>query len=316
MALTTAQIALMLFKKFMGKGSSDPSVDFFSESKNKRKAVYSVDIWNQADLIPSTAPGSSSGVVTKFVDEPLTAILGTTNAFYSANLIDCIPFNFDEAGGSYNYAFKDNLGNPISFGQGDWLVDTDNGTATFYGTLPANMPPTISFWKYSGTKGAGSAITLPAGSGGSDIRWTLPDSGAAREEFISTRLPAFTFDRTSLEQKILGIIQIPPDYVSGTFMYLRGLGYAMSADGTNRPVYTISIYGVGSAGATILTTANTTTGLRSNGMLLFPDIYIGSTGAGGYGDFLLLEISRDSTLETSSSETGYLLRQGAKIAYV
>jgi hypothetical protein len=156
MALTATQQALLLFKKLMGKGSANPAFDFYEEPVNARPIVVPAQIWKQADLIPSTAPGASAGVVTKYVDQALTAIAGTANRAYShANLIDAIPFNYGD-GTSYNYTVKDSGGAAIPFGTGDWVVDPDAGTLTFYGTVPPNMPPTISFWKYSGTKGVGS----------------------------------------------------------------------------------------------------------------------------------------------------------------
>ena len=158
MALTTAQQAALLFKKLLGKGSTDPTFEFFSEPKNARPAVFDSQVWNQTSLIPTTAPGASSGVLQKFTNDPLTAVPGTSNAFSSANLVDCIPFNFGD--GSYNYTLKDSTSAVIAFGVGNWVVDPDTGTVTFYGAVPPNMPPNISFYKYVGTKGVG------AGGGG------------------------------------------------------------------------------------------------------------------------------------------------------
>lgn len=159
MALSATQQALLLFKKLMGKGSTALTFDFFEEPKNGRPVVLPSQVWNQAALIPSTAPGATAGVVTKFVDQALTAVLGTTNSFFHANLIDAIPFNYGD-GTSYNYTVKDSTTAAIAFGVGDWVVDPDTGTLTFYGAVPANMPPTISFWKYSGSKGVGGSATV------------------------------------------------------------------------------------------------------------------------------------------------------------
>lgn len=155
MALSVTQIANILFKKRQGKGSTLDSRQFFEEPYDGRSSVLPTQIWAQADLIPSTAPGgvdaAITGVVQRFINKTLTAVAGTTNAFYHADLVDAIPFNF--ADGTYNYSVSDSGGTSIPFGSGDWVVDADAGTLTFYGTVPSNMPPKISFYKYVGTKG-------------------------------------------------------------------------------------------------------------------------------------------------------------------
>jgi hypothetical protein len=161
MALTTAQQALLLFKKWLGLGQTTASREFFEETLHPgRVAVYTNQIWTQADSIPNTAPiltnGQTSGVVQYWQNAPLGAVLGTTNAFTSSLLRDAIPFNYGD-GTSYNYVISSSAGAGIALGQGDWIVDTDAGLLTFYGTVPANMPPTISFYKYVGAKGFTSA---------------------------------------------------------------------------------------------------------------------------------------------------------------
>lgn len=162
MALTSSQQALLLFKKWLGKSSTNTSWDFYEEPYNIRSAILATQVWQDSASIAGTAPvlapGADDGTVQYFEDEPLTLVPGTTNAFYSANLVDAVPFNFGD-GVSYNYAVKDSLGNPIYFGQGEWIVDCDAGILTFYGTLPANMPPTITFYKYIGAKGVASGGT-------------------------------------------------------------------------------------------------------------------------------------------------------------
>jgi hypothetical protein len=102
-------------------------------------------------------------VVQYWQNSPLGAVPGTTNAFTSSLLINAIPFNYGD-GTSYNYSVRDSIGGTISFGQGDWIVDTDAGLLTFYSTVPSNMPPTISFYKYVGVKGFTSASVALTGS--------------------------------------------------------------------------------------------------------------------------------------------------------
>jgi hypothetical protein len=168
MALTTAQQALLLFKKLLGLGQTTASREFFNETSFPgRSAVYTNQIWTEQTLIPNTAPvltsGQSSSVVQYWEDVTLGAVPGTTTAFTSSLLIDAIPFNYGD-GTSYNYTLKDNLNNGIAFGQGDWIVDTDAGLVTFYSTVPANMPPKISFYKYVGAKGFTSPTVPITGS--------------------------------------------------------------------------------------------------------------------------------------------------------
>ncbi len=168
MALTSAQQALLLFKKWLGLGQTTSSREFFNETAYPgRVAVYTNQIWTQADQIPNAAPvlssGQTSGVVQYWQNSPLGAVPGTTNAFTSSLLINAIPFNYGD-GTSYNYSVRDSIGGTIAFGQGDWIVDTDAGLLTFYSTVPANMPPTISFYKYVGTKGFTSSSVALTGS--------------------------------------------------------------------------------------------------------------------------------------------------------
>ena len=189
MALTTTQQAIKLFKKLMGVTDTVNPVsgiasDFFNENITSRSAVYPTQVWKDYSLIPSTAPSLSnsgvSGVVMYYQDLVLTAVQGSSTAFYDEQLKNTIPFNFDPAG-SYNYTLKDNDGDTISFGQNNWVVDTDAGVLMFYGpSVPASVPPKISFYKYVGQFGVGSStdytlvlsgttLTLSGGTSGSTV---------------------------------------------------------------------------------------------------------------------------------------------------
>jgi len=160
MALTTEQKASKLFKKLQGVAETSLLKQFFEEAYLGRTSIFhDKQIWNQSDLIPVPAPsltdGEIQGVVQYFEDLSLTPVPGLSNSFYHDNLKDAIPFNFGD--GSYNYFLKDSTGTQIPFGMGDWIVDTEAGVLTFYSSVPANMPPQITFYKYVGTKGAGSS---------------------------------------------------------------------------------------------------------------------------------------------------------------
>lgn len=155
MAITASQIANILFKKLLGKGSTNDGRQFFEEPYSGRATVLLNQIWADSDKIPTTAPSLSAdqilGVVQRKVSVTLTTVAGTSNSFYSAQLVDAIPFNYGD--GSYNYTVVDAFGNSIPLGKNDWIVDGDAGVLTFYTGVPANMPPKISFYKYVGTKG-------------------------------------------------------------------------------------------------------------------------------------------------------------------
>lgn len=193
MALTTAQEAIKLFKKLMGVSDTvDPysgtASEFFVEPFISRSSVYPTQIWTQYSQIPYTSPTGMTntqviGVVQYFSGLTLTAVtLAASNtAYFSPTLINAIPFNFGD-GVSYSYVLKDSLGNVLPFGQQNWVVDTDAGILMFYGSAgsnlpPANMPPSIGFYKYVGTLGILSAATSL--SGDTDVSINNPASGNA-----------------------------------------------------------------------------------------------------------------------------------------
>jgi hypothetical protein len=169
MALTTDQKSSKLFKKAMGVGETTTLRDFFEEPKKGLPSVLSNQIW--VDAIPTTAPvlndGEISGVVKRWVDKVLIAVPGTTNAFYHPDIINTIPFNYGD--GSFNYLLKDSTGATIPFGQGDWILDTESGVLSFYGTVPPNMPPKLSCYIYVGTIGLGSSTGTSGYSGYSGL---------------------------------------------------------------------------------------------------------------------------------------------------
>ena len=159
---TTDQKSDLLFKKYLGKGSSGTSSLYFNEPFDGRSAVFPVQIWQDQSLIPlSAAPVPN--VVEQVTDLTLTQVPGQPFAFYSSQLRDAIPFNYDTASGSYVPTVKKSSDNStIAFGQNDWVIDIEAGQLTFYAGLPTGVsgaqPPKVTFWKYIGGKG------LPTGS--------------------------------------------------------------------------------------------------------------------------------------------------------
>ena len=156
---TDAQKTDILFKKSVGKVATDTTKKFFEEVNKTYNIIYSNAIWAESDLIPPVAPvlvdGASIGVVQYFEERIMSSVPGTSNSFFLAELQDAIPFDFDN-NGSYVYRILNNLNQPIVFGQNDWVLDQGGGTLTFFDSVPGNMPPKISFYKYIGLKGVGS----------------------------------------------------------------------------------------------------------------------------------------------------------------
>lgn len=156
MSISPEVLAHILFKKTLGKGSTNNDREFFEEPFNGKTSISTDQIWTESNLIPPVAPALSNnqinGIIQFKKDVLLTAVPGTQSSFQSNDLIDVIPFNFDP-NGSYNYILKDSNNALIFFGFKDWIVDGDTGILTFYKDIPSNMPPKISFYKYIGTKG-------------------------------------------------------------------------------------------------------------------------------------------------------------------
>jgi hypothetical protein len=166
MALTSSQQSSRLFKKSLGAAETLTTKEFFSEPKLGKYSIFTSQIWTDSDKIPTAAPtlsnGATSGVVQYFSKLALTVIPGSTNlSYYHDSLKNTIPFNFGD--GSYNYTlYKSDGTTQIPFGSpgGDWLLDTEAGVLTWYGTLPTGVsdtnPPQISFYKYVGAIGLSS----------------------------------------------------------------------------------------------------------------------------------------------------------------
>jgi len=185
MALTDSQKTSFVFKKAVSQVSeTDTGRDFFEEPYSGRDIVLPSQVWNEAGSIPNTAPtltdGQTSGVVTRYIDRNMSAVAGASKAFYLAELVDSIPFNFGD--GTYNYTIKTSTNSTIPFGSGDWVVNNASGTLLFYGNLPsgvsASVPPKISFFRYTGAKGVGG------GGGGGGV--TVQDEGTTLSTTATT----------------------------------------------------------------------------------------------------------------------------------
>jgi hypothetical protein len=145
---TTTQITDILFKKYFGLGDTQSGRKFYEEPLTGRPFISPSQIWTDAQSIPYTAPGITTGVVALISGYKLTQVVGTSNSFTGSLFNQVIPFDWGD-GVSYNYTIKDSLGNSIPFGTNDWIVDTDAGILMFNSGVPTNIPPTISFYRYS-----------------------------------------------------------------------------------------------------------------------------------------------------------------------
>jgi len=176
MSLTTDQKATKEYKKGLGVADTNTSKRFFEEPVGGRTVLGSA-VWSEDTLIPETAPtglanDEISGVVQRKTDLVLTAVPGSPDSFYHAQLKDAIPFNWGD--GSYVYTVKNSLGNVLPAGYNDVEVDNVAGVLRFYGGAPLNSPPSISFFRYIGAKGAG-------GSQEFGMKYYEFDSGALEE---------------------------------------------------------------------------------------------------------------------------------------
>lgn len=191
MALSSKEISSLLYKHYLGTGSTRVNREFFEEAIKSSFVVRPDQLWTYSDRIPdgTEATGGPDNLeyivnmgidgrdpifyhfiaedkekeplVKRYIDLPLQMIdKGTDNAFLivdeNGNQIkDIIPFNYHEE--YYNYVLKTSTGIKIPFGVGDWTVDTYSGIVTFYGELPEGVdhdnPPLLSFYQYVGGNG-------------------------------------------------------------------------------------------------------------------------------------------------------------------
>lgn len=169
MAITEAQKVDYLFKK-LGFGVAKTDVSTAKSPSNESiaspLAVYSNNIWAQADQIPATAPGATAGVVeVRKVNLTMDATAASNRTFLS-NLTDWIP-----AGFGATYAVKVYKGDPDSGGTqifpdgsngtDEFFFDYQSGVLNFIGAAVPTGVTSTNIWvrgfRYTGAKGVGSA---------------------------------------------------------------------------------------------------------------------------------------------------------------
>jgi len=152
MAISITDKTSRLFKKMFGIVETKVSTLYFNEGINGPNSVKTNQIWLNSSQIENTAPSLTNmeiSGVTQYYEELVLENVPGSNAYYHSALTNAIPSNYGD-GSSYLIHVYDNDGNEMAPGNGDWLVDTEGGVLTYYGTPGGTMPPKISFYKYIG----------------------------------------------------------------------------------------------------------------------------------------------------------------------
>ena len=205
MAITDAKKVDYLWKK-IGYGATKTDTNTAKKAPNEAIAspllLRGDKTWNQANLIPATIPGSSSGVVTVYPtgtpDETTADGTSTANRTWKTGLADWIPPEFGStyqvkvyihtasdagnAAGSGDQVFATGSGN-----NDEWFFDYQSGVLHFIG---ANLPNGISFTgksvyisgaRYSGTLGLHNNVADTGDFGFSGNKMSTGSSNANME---------------------------------------------------------------------------------------------------------------------------------------
>ena len=250
----TVQISDILFKKWLGLGTTQSGRAFYNEPITGRPFIVPTQIWSQADQIPATAPGTSTGVVQVVTNCTLTRVVGTVNAYSGVLLRDTIPHNWGD-GTSYNYFanLKDDAGNQIVPGSGDWMVDTEAGVLMFNVTGTSNLPiaPSFSqFWRYSGTKGYSTGQFVDTSETG-----TFAPSGMTGQ-FITTAQTGHIHSQYLTSVTPVGVtsIFVSGQSISGNVFFTGVSGVTVTVSGIS---ILFSTHGITSTTGQFVTTAQT-----------------------------------------------------------
>lgn len=192
---STEEKVSLLLKKNLGKPSTDTAIAFFSEpSIDARPKVFPSQIFSStippvrpttgwADTTAGNVPDGlsagdtsdhSGGVLRYYHKWPLEKITDGNHMAYKAQqdgsvdnpLAGSVPFNLDSAGGYAVQLYRNSSGSPgdqIFDGTGEWVVDPDAGTLTFYhysdvqSFVSTTQPPFLSFFAYIGSTGLAAA---------------------------------------------------------------------------------------------------------------------------------------------------------------
>lgn len=159
--ITPERKADISYKSLKGVASTSTLRAYYEETRPFSPRVLPSQVWLQADLIPSVAPGGehneTTGVVQRKIDVTLTQEPGKVNSWFSEDLKDSI--DPERWGASYLFVVKGNSGATIPPGTGDYEINPDAGVLTFNDSyVPTDVPLKISFYKYVGVKGLQTSV--------------------------------------------------------------------------------------------------------------------------------------------------------------
>jgi hypothetical protein len=256
MAITDAKKVDYLWKK-IGYGATKTDTNAAKKAPNEAIAspllLRGDKVWNQADQIPTTMPGSSAGVVTVYPtgtpDETTADGTSTANRTWKTGLTDWIPPEF---GSTYQVKIyihtSGDAGNAASSGDqvfatgsgnnDEWFFDYQSGVVHFIG---ANLPNGISFTgksvyvsgaRYTGTLGLNNFSTASTG----DITFTGSTISApsnADMTFDNSGTGSYIFEGTTSLTIPKGTTAQRPTAEEGIIRFNTQTGqYEVSVDGS------------------------------------------------------------------------------------
>ena len=192
MDFTESEKVGYLFKKALGKPSTNPVLSFYEEqaifarpniltkqifSKDLKDTIPSLtvvstgtltesdDAYNYTSQFETLEKGDTSEWehIKKYTKLQLNKVAsGNDVAFRHSLLVDSIPSDYDPLG-SYGVSLYKNDGvTSIPF-DGTWVLDNETGVLTFFvevSGVDEDNPPVITFYRYEGAKGLTSASQL------------------------------------------------------------------------------------------------------------------------------------------------------------
>ena len=331
MAITDTKKVDYLWKK-LGYGVTKTDTNAAKKAPNEAISspllINGANTWNQASSIPTTMPGSSSGVVTVYPtsapDETVNDGTATANRTWKTELTDWIPPEF---GSTYQVKVyihtSSDAGNAAASGDqvfatgsgnnDEWFFDYQSGVLHFIGT---NLPNGISFTgksvyisgaRYTGQKG----LQNVGGGDTGDISFSgnqIQSSSNADIQFTAGGTGGYQFDGNTGLTLPTGTTGQRPTAELGIIRFNTTTGkYEGSTDGS-----TFVSFNTGSPGATITKDVFTTSDASTTDFSLTLDpetvnnIIV-------YVDNVMQEPTQNYTLAGSTLTMTEALHDGARV---
>jgi hypothetical protein len=331
MAITDTKKVDYLWKK-LGYGVTKTDTNAAKKAPNEAISspllINGANTWNQASSIPTTMPGSSSGVVTVYPtsapDETVNDGTATANRTWKTELTDWIPPEF---GSTYQVKVyihtSSDAGNAAASGDqvfatgsgnnDEWFFDYQSGVLHFIGT---NLPNGISFTgksvyisgaRYTGQKG----LENVGGGDTGDISFSgnqIQSSSNADIQFTAGGTGGYQFDGNTGLTLPTGTTGQRPTAELGIIRFNTTTGkYEGSTDGS-----TFVSFNTGSPGATITKDVFTTSDASTTDFSLTLDpetvnnIIV-------YVDNVMQEPTQNYTLAGSTLTMTEALHDGARV---